>query len=377
MLIYILTFSLSLFNVYMANRHYKKKGLFYFFSFFAVAPLVLLASFRASNVGSDTSFYQIPFWRDALLSHGGLIDYIERHPNFEAGYLFVNYFISLLTDNIVYLFLVIYTLIILPVYKVAMRWRKSLSPFLFMTIYCLVCYNELLSTVRQGIAMSLSLLAFNYFLEQKYYKYFSLSVMAYAFHTSVLIPFVFPFVYKFVDKYKLEDCRLIYMSFSALFICILLNFDNILVFVINNNFLAEKFIEYTSKGNAFEGDLGLSNLIVKLMILAYIYFIMKLRGKSTFVDFFFLMAILDLAFSSLGIIINHLIRLSLYPRMMTCISLPFLFKNYPLYIRLGKIRYKLPFEFIFISLLLFYWYYVYIYGDFAATSDYKFNPEIF
>lgn len=133
-----------------------------------------------------------------------------------------------------------------------------------------------------------------------------------------------------------------------------------------------KYLIYTAQSDTFKGGLGVTNFIIKIVIIFFIYCFRTKHKSSVFYDFAFVLSILDLIFCLCALLVEPLDRFSLYPRLMSCITLPVLF-----YVCQKEKLYSLVrLKYILVSLLCFFWYYVYIQGDYDSTSDYKMNSKI-
>ena len=123
MIVYIITFALSLLGVKMADLWFEDQRRFIAGSLLAVLPPILIAGLRNSTVGSDTDLYVIPIFNGIASNGQNLIEFIDSYPGMEWGYLLLTFVIAQLTDQSVFLLLSIHVLIILPLYMTAMKWR--------------------------------------------------------------------------------------------------------------------------------------------------------------------------------------------------------------------------------------------------------------
>ena len=212
MIVYIITFALSLLGVKMADLWFEDQRRFIAGSLLAVLPPILIAGLRDSTVGSDTDLYVIPIFNGIASNGQNLMEFIDSYPGMEWGYLLLTFVIAQLTDQSVFLLLSIHVLIILPLYMTAMKWREYLSPVLFMFIYYMIFFQESLSIARQSIALSFSMLAFTFFLEKKYIKYVVFTLCAFLFHQTALVALSFPVFYYIVDRFSIRQN---YLSFLA------------------------------------------------------------------------------------------------------------------------------------------------------------------
>jgi hypothetical protein len=312
LIVYIIAFALSLLGVRIADLWYEDQRRFIAGSLLAVLPPILIAGLRDSTVGSDMELYIVPIFNGIASNGQNLSEFIDSYPEIEIGYLFVNYVIAQLTDQPFFLLLSIHILIIVPLYITAMRWREQLSPVLFMFIFYMIFYQESLSIVRQSIALSFSMLAFTFFWEKKFIRYFLYMAIAFLFHQTAVIALSFPLVYLMVDKFSIQKYYYAYIGIILAFGLLFLNLDNILIWMIENDYIDLKFLKYTSAGDTFTPVLGTANFVVKIVIIAYIIYVMVLYKSDTILKFFLIMAILDMLFSLCALIVQPLDRISLY-----------------------------------------------------------------
>ena len=140
MIVYAITFALSLLGVKIADLWYDDQRRFLAGSIIAVLPPILIAGLRDSTVGTDMELYIVPIFNGIVSNGQNLMEFIDSYPEIEIGYLFVNYVIAQLTDQPFFLLLSIHILIIIPLYITAMKWREYFSPALFMFIFYMIFF---------------------------------------------------------------------------------------------------------------------------------------------------------------------------------------------------------------------------------------------
>lgn len=373
MLYYIVVFIISLWATSQANKSYRNRKTFVFFSFFAVAPPILLAGLRAPSVGSDTEQYIEEIFNLACLADS-FDAFRERREGVEFIYMLLNYVVSRFTNNPIYIQTLAHIFVVLPVYKAAMLWRKDISPVYVMLFFYCISYQESLSTVRQAIAMSITLLAFTYFVRREYKKYIVWSVIALGFHVTAFIPLLFPVLYFITTKYPFRKYMSRYVVIVVISIYLILNLETILVLLLSSGIIPVRYAIYSSTFTEYDMDqgLGITNIVVKILTLLYFTYIVLRAKDNNILTFFFFVAILDLLLSLAGTVISPLQRLAYYPRIITCVSIPYVFTKYPIYSVVNNRRTRVPMGLFFSMLLIFFWYYVYMHGDMDSTFAYCF-----
>ncbi len=379
MIYYVVSFSLALFFAECAKRLYRNKILFFFSIIFSIAPLVLLVSLRDWTVGSDTMFYQIPVWNLAKTYHGSSFwKFAALRPGMEIGYLYANYIVSRYTHNIVWFYLCMYSIMLIPIYLFAFKFRKYLSPTLVLFFFCLLLYNESFSTIRQAVAMSISLLSVMALLKRKYLQAFLFIYISCLFHRTAFLILAFPVLYIIMQSFPVKKYRFAYLLFGFLMVTCAYWSNSLILWALDSGSINEKFRIYTTESEVFKGGLSLTYLLIKIVIFIYCWQIYeRYRVGRHYILFCLIIASVDMVTTLLGQINFHLIRLTLYPRILSCFYLPFLYKNFSIKFKTPQGIIPHPLPYIIVLLTVFYWYYVYIHGDFASTSDYRFNQDIF
>lgn len=390
MIVYIVTFALSLLGVRMADMWYDDQRRFWGGSLLAVLPPIIIAGLRDSTVGSDMELYIVPIFNGIASNGQNLIEFFDSYPDIERGYLFLNYVIAQLTDQPFVLLLCIHILIIIPLYVTAMKWRKYLSPVLFMFIFYMIFFQESLSIVRQSIAMSFSMLGLTLFLKpqidieekidtgvRRYVYSGGCLVIAFLFHQTAVIALSFPIIYFVVDRFSMRQAYAFYIGVALFIVVFFLNLDALLIWLIDSGYIDFKFLKYTSADDTFTPVLGASNIIVKILTIAYIVYIMIIYKADSLLKFFFVVAVLDMLFSLCALIMQPLDRISLYFRLVSCISLPYLIYNFPIIFTDEDTPYTTPVEGFLCVLLFVYWFYVYMLGNYDDTADYQISSTLF
>ena len=405
MIVYIFVFALSLMGVKIADMWYDDQQRFWGGSLLAILPPILIAGLRDSTVGSDMDLYIVPIFNGIASNGQNLAEFIDSYPDIEFGYLLLNYVVAQMTDLPFVLLTCIHILIIIPLYVTAIKWRDYLSPIFFMFIFYMIFFQESLSIVRQRIALSFSMLGLTMFLEpqilasrwwqaakprpqndteemidtnlSRYVCSGLCLVIAFLFHQTAIIALSFPIIYFVVDRFSLKQTYVLYIVVALLMVVFFLNFDSLFIWLIENGYIDLKFLKYTSADDTFTPVLGAANFVVKIVTVVYLVYIIIIYEADTFLKFFLVVAVLDMLFSLCALIVQPLDRISLYFRLVSCISLPYLIYNYPMLFTDDDTPYTRPVEGIVCVLLFVYWFYVYMLGNYDDTADYQINSALF
>lgn len=175
------------------------------FSFLILLTWVLIYSFRALRVGGDTSGYKVQY--DWIQNRGFSLEFNLAYQR-DIGFAFIQYICSKITNGnwFVYQFvmaLLTYVPIIRIYYKHSSDFRLALLLYIFT-----LCFYHGFNGTRQSIAVGLCLLAFYDGLkERKWVKYFLTMLIAYSFHSTVLL--VLPFHFYVAFKKDKRDSQII------------------------------------------------------------------------------------------------------------------------------------------------------------------------
>jgi len=379
MLVYIVIFTISLLGVWLADIFHDDRRLLVAFSLLALLPPILLAGFRDATVGTDMQVYILSTFERAVSAEQGFFEFIGFYEgDVELLYLLINYVAAQISDRPYLLLLLVHTLIMVPLYVTAMKWRPYLSPAMFMFVFYMIFFQESLSIVRQSIALSFSMLAFTYLLQKRYLWYVACSLLALGFHNTAVIALAFPMVYFAIAKLPPSRYYPYYIGVALAFVLLTMNLEGIVTWLIESGVLDYKYLKYTSAllGD-FEPALGVTNLLVKIVMMAYFVAMILVYGADVLVKTFLALAVLDFVFSLSALIVQPLDRISLYFRLMSCLSVPYMLSNYPVSLSAAGREYRLPMTCAWGVLLFFYWFYVYMLGNYDDTADYQLSTSLF
>ena len=203
------------------------------------------------------------------------------------------------------------------------------------------------------------------------------SLVAIGFHNTAVIAFAFPLVFFIIKWFPLQKYYLGYLGLCVAFILFMMNIELLIAWLIDSGWLDYKYLKYTSLVGEFEAILGATNLVVKIAVLVYIAFVMLLYVPDTLVKTFLVLAVLDFVFSLCALIVQPLDRISLYFRLVSCLSIPYMLSNYSLSYSSGDRQYQVPVVYAWGVLLFFYWFYVYMLGNYDDTADYRLSTTLF
>ena len=367
MIPYIITFIVSLFFL---NLSYKKRGTRnVFFLCCALLPPILLAAFRDSTIGTDTSFYAIPVFEAAVKS-ADFKDLQDSWKFVETPYLLINFVSAKISSVPVASFFIVQTLILIPVFISSFKLRKHLSPVLFLFIYYCMIYNSTLNMIRQSMAVSIICLATTYFILNKRYTAIILCILATFFHTSAYIGIFCILACVICQKISIAPNK----KAIIIMACLILGFiayhiDTIITGFIERNLVDIKYEAYlsASDGGIFESKINKTELAMDIFIFIFTYQAYKRKTNSSILLFFLSMSLTTCVFDLTGLISVYLSRISKYSGIIACLSIPYISKMIDTKQLKPIPLFSKP---ILIPLFICYWLYLYIITNSNETYPY-------
>lgn len=172
--------------------------------------LVLFATIRSVNVGTDTPVYVNNFISSSPENY-------IFNPDLDYGYQFFEYFLLHITNDYWFLFavtsFVIVTLSLYTIKKYSINYLISVWVYLTFGFY-----TFFFNTLRQGLAISICFFSLSFLFERKYFNYFIFVLFASLFHVSALIMLIFLFT-PILERFKVgvNLCILLIISFIFTF----------------------------------------------------------------------------------------------------------------------------------------------------------------
>lgn len=127
-----------------------------------------------------------------------------RTSTMEPGYLFLNYVVSIFTDNYLYMQLVSAFIPLYLFYFTFNKYKSVINLPSAIFLFCCLIYFQMLSVslIRMFIAISIVFCAYSYILQKKTLKYVGLILIASLFHYSAFFAIIF--TYFSLDKQYLQ-----------------------------------------------------------------------------------------------------------------------------------------------------------------------------
>ena len=314
MTIYILTIGISTFLFYFEEKIKNGKSIKAILILTAVLIPALVAGGRADVVGTDVRTYAEPLQLFAnsnnnftdFINFQGILSNGESFQRFEKGYSTLIYLASRVTPKLSFsLFiteLIILGCVVLGIVKFSKIRNISLpiGIFIFFTYF----YNLSFNLIRQSMAMFILFYGFSYLVKKEWIKYIIVILVAFLFHNSAIIGFLFLFIYwllyrdtkrklyfKLSDKCVLSDKTTLTLILSLIIIVTL--FFPFLIKGLLNLFALAKYTHYIP--SVIHGSW--IDLIIRLPFLVIILIEWKDNDNNSLRYFYLVIAILDICLS--------------------------------------------------------------------------------
>ena len=316
MIVYILTISISTLLLYCGNEIKKNKILKRLLILSAILIPALVAGGRANVVGTDIRSYAEPLQNFANLNNNftdflnfqGFLSNGQPFQRFEKGYVSLVYFASRVTPKIWFDFFItefiILSCVVLGMFKFSKIRNISLGigVFIFFTFF----YNLSFNLIRQSLAMFILFYGSSYLVNKDWLKYILTIFIAFLFHSSAIIGFLFLFIYWALNMdtkkqfyFKLNNDHVVSAQTTrALLICIVVIitvFFPAIIKEILTTLGLRQYVAYlpsTIHGSWIE-------LLIRLPFLAILLLEWKDNSKNELKYFYLVIVVLDIFLSQI------------------------------------------------------------------------------
>lgn len=143
--------------------------------------LIIMLGLRGVNVGIDTPYYYNSF---NSMAHFSLNEVIQR--NIEIGFSVFQYIISRLFGNF-YIFNTIVAAMYVGVVSYIIKKYSSNPVLSYLFFIFFGFYSFAMSATRQTLAITLTLIAFDFIRQRKLWKFIFFCLLAVSFHSSAIV----------------------------------------------------------------------------------------------------------------------------------------------------------------------------------------------
>ncbi|MGM9849288.1 MAG: EpsG family protein [Bacilli bacterium] len=276
----------------------------------------IIAGLRDYTVGTDIKVYGEYMYHMSLKA--SIFNFLQAMNYMDILYLLTTYIISNIFHNLSVLLFVIQFLNCFVVFKAVKKLDRNEIPIAYF-IYLTTLYFRQLNLLRQGLALSLCILAFSYLSkENNNRKYFKYTILAIFFHSSAIISLLIYFIYK---KYNQKaknigiNKKIITVILFLAVAVISIFFKDIIKIITQIGILGEKYTYNYFK--QFMGNTGIdwAGFIFRLLIFSTMILFKrnsKIKNNIGDYNFYCIVSIIDMVFWNLNLYVKYMMRLAFY-----------------------------------------------------------------
>ena len=187
--LYVFIVVLIMIGILLYDIGHKKNQKIYFF--FVYLFLVLVAELRY-GVSPDTMNYMTAYDNIPKLQNITLADFLRFR--FDILYTLVNSVAKTIYDSFLLVQIIHGLLLYIPLYKL-LKYLKIDNFYVLLFFYLQFYFTFGMGEMRQSIAAGVLFFAIPYLIRKEYLKYYVLAIIAFLFHASAAIAFLFPLFY--------------------------------------------------------------------------------------------------------------------------------------------------------------------------------------
>jgi hypothetical protein len=327
---YLICFFSSCLLIWFGQKIKQGQSEFFRWFVYAIALLIpaALSGIRDFSVGWDSLYYAIPFFRDIITSPNLNAISLQWDGWIEPGYMWFNFIVAQFTDNVHWLFFWLSFLQNIFTFFGFYAYRNKLPIWLGMLCYYVLFFTPSLSLIRSSFAMSIFFFASKYLSNRSYMKYAIWLLVAFLFHKSALIAFLFIPIHIYVHKFENDRAKFILIAGVVISFLILYKNLNLILRFLQMDYLW-RILTYLAESN-----IRLTGMIINFIIYIppFAFFYWK-RKKLYSLDkenhFFFMMTIISLLSSQLTFIGgDYAGRIELVFHMFLLLALPIALRGY-------------------------------------------------
>lgn len=382
-IIYLMTFVVSLFFIYRAEKAIRKnrKQSYRMNIAVAVALPCLLAALRGLYVGTDTKGYYELY--ETAFSYNSLEAYVARMSlrDLEVGYSTFMFVLSRFHLSKEIFFFILALMSILPVVYVLSKYRDNFPMWIGMAVYYAFFYNLSFNATRQCIAVSFILLVYQMITEKKYKLAFLFFLIALSFHSSAYVGLVFVFAAIIFRNIKMSFVRQIIVCLVIMILAVApFYLDRIFSLLGNLGLASDRQLFYQQlfagekqiEGSVGLGEDGYVTIVLRIVCLLIpgiaLLVSKKIKNPSNKASFIvILMGTIFYITTAIAFNTIHVYRITMYPEIFYVLYLPTLYRV--VYKRRNALIVNLK-SIIFLGIILLYWYLIFIKYGHHQTGNY-------
>lgn len=254
MWIYLLLYFWSILSSILINRKRDIGNIFYLY--LNIIPLILIATFRSDNVGTDLPMY-IDFFNSVK------DDFCFLDTRMEPGYVALNYLSSYFSDSSVCLLFLVscitYICIFYCFYRCSSNAAVSVIVLIGLYLYC-----ESFNVIRQYLAIAFICISYSFFYFEKIRKAYLFCLFAILFHKTAIVMLPIMIIFSYVDNFK--KYMMVFFGVVIAYFLAVLGFDMLL------GVLSQYSLQYSTSHYIQSREFTASIILpfVTLMVIAFL-----------------------------------------------------------------------------------------------------------
>ncbi|CEN91459.1 polysaccharide polymerase [[Clostridium] sordellii] len=297
------------------SKNLKNSRIFFYATFMM---LVLTYALRSYNVGWDSLNYVDVFASSNSIQWNNIFNHWM-----EFGYIALNKVVRYFTDNYNFLWLIIGLIILIPIFKIISRYSQNIMFSLLIYITLGFYYNGM-NQIRQAIATSICLYAFDKIINKEYGKSILITLIASCFHSSAIIFLAF-----ILAAWKIKDVNIKCLINFSVITLIVFMFSNPIINFATKFMYSQYFTESNLIKHTKHGDLSMFIVYFAIMLFGFIYrkrYIKTFESHKKVYDMLLLAIIFSVSLQLISVKLVMIARFSQYFTIYSCILIPNIIK---------------------------------------------------
>lgn len=356
MLFYLLLFIISTYFVQVGSSVKRSQQPVLIFP--AIAILAIVATFRSTEVGTDTQTY-IELYDSIVYDENISVILMILDTDL---FFYTTCYLAQYMGGIQVVFFLYSFLTFLFLYNALVKYKRFLSVWIGFILFLFFFYNASLNIMRQILAISFILWSTTFLLEGNKKKFIILSIISIIFHMTAVIAGGIIYILFLLACNQQKKKHSSYFLFYIALIVGFLSVNIVMSYMVAINF--GHSYAYTS--SAQKSQIGLTDIMISSFLIATSYIAMKKKlVKIINIDFFYLSSIVCLVMFLTGIYNRFLMRMAYYNLVFACLYLPLIIQSE----KTNKNRGSFKLAVLFLG--FFYWLYLFVLSGSNATIPYS------
>jgi len=321
-MIYIFCFAISCLLIWLgenSRKHFIANKIIFLL---ALAIPAALAGLRDFSIGIDVLGYGNPFFYDVASSPSPNAVSPMWDGWIEPGYAWLNFIVAQFSKNVRWFYFLIMflqnTFALLGFYV----YKNKIPVWLGMLCYYFFFFNYSLNAIRETFALSIIFFASHHLLNKSYIKYTVWILIAFFFHKSALLAFLFIPLHIYTLKFRSGKAKFILIACLSAFFLNLKNVINLILEILQMDYLA-RGLWYLSGDTDYTWRTHAILLAVFFLPVAFFYWKReKMYAIGEEYHFLFVITVICLLSSQLIAFGPYTARLGMVFRWFLALALP-------------------------------------------------------